>query len=413
MSPHRTLHHPPSPRQGPRPLPFHLISQATTLFSSQGALPGLRNGSLTWKPGLRAAAETLRQTLAGLDAEAFSRAVQAESARRMAGFLDGIEAYRRHPYRRALPEAAVVWRDGGSRLLDYAPAAAPEAPPVLVVPSLINRAYILDLTPKRSLMRYMAEKGLRPFLLDWGTPGPLEKTFDLNAYIGGRLSRALDAVLALAGKPALVGYCMGGLLGLGLGLLRQEDVGGLALLATPWDFHQPDTRQARMLQSLARPLEDVMELEGVLPLDLLQVLFASIDPSGADRKFRAFARLPPRGAKARDFVALEDWLNDGVPLAAPVARDCLFGWYGRNDTAAGRWCLGGRAMRPQDFTKPSLAMIPLRDRIVPPVSALPLARSLPRCRIRQVAVGHIGMMTGRRAKTEIYGPLVRWLKGVR
>ena len=381
------------------------------LLSSRGALPSLRNGSFAWKPHLRPAADSLRQNLDAVDPQAFDQAVEAEAFSRMDGFVRGIEAYRHHPYRRVLADVPAVWSDGSSRLLDYSQPGA-DGVPVLVIPSLINRAYILDLTARRSLMRYLGEKGLRPYLLDWDAPGEAEKSFTLDDYIAGRLSAALDVVLKLAGKPVLAGYCMGGLLALGLGLLRQDDVAGLALLATPWDFHQPDDTQGRMVASLRSWLVDVIKIDGTLPVDLLQILFTTIDPAGADKKFRAFARLPQKGARARDFVALEDWLNDGVALAGPVARECLFGWYGDNTAARGRWVLSGRVVSPADFIKPSLAMIPMKDRIVPPTSALVLARALPHALIRPLAAGHIGMMTGSRAKTDVYGPLVRWLNRV-
>lgn len=328
----------------------------------------------------------------------------------MDGFVRGIAAYRHHPYHRALSEMPAVWQQGTTRLLDYSQPGC-DGPPVLMIPSLINRAYILDLTQRRSLMRYLGEKGLRAFLLDWDAPGEEEKNFSLDDYIAGRLSEALNAVLALTGqKPMLAGYCMGGLLALGLGLLRQDDVRGLALLATPWDFHKPDDLQGRMVLSMQEWLEDVIKLDGTLPLDVLQILFTTIDPKGADKKFRFFADLPQKSAKARDFVALEDWLNDGVPLAGPVARECLFGWYGADSAAKGQWLLAGKPVRPQDFIKPSLAMVPMKDRIVPPASAMALAEALPQVTIRPLAAGHIGMMTSGRAKTDVYGPFVRWLK---
>src|SRR3546814_6860749 len=94
--------------------------------------------------------------------------------------------------------------------------------PVLVVPSLINRAYVLDLTAERSLLRWLAAHGLRPLLLDWGRPGAEERDFTLTDYIAGRLERALDALRAEeAAPPVLLGYCMGGLLA--LGLARSEE----------------------------------------------------------------------------------------------------------------------------------------------------------------------------------------------
>ena len=72
--------------------------------------------------------------------------------------------------------------------------------PVLFVPSLINRHYILDLSESCSLMRWMAGRGIRPLLLDWGSTGPLERRFTLTDFVAGRLERALNAVLELGGS---------------------------------------------------------------------------------------------------------------------------------------------------------------------------------------------------------------------
>ena len=168
----------------------------------------------------------------------------------------------------------------------------------------------------------------------------------------------------MAGRPSVVGYCMGGLLALALGVMRQEAVKGLTLLATPWDFHAPTPVQGRMVGALKIAFEDVVAVCQGLPVDLLQSLFSMIDPSGVERKFSTFGRLKATSARARDFVALEDWLNDGVPLVSAVARECLFGWYVDNLPGRGEWCVGGTAVQPQRFTKPAVAVVPAHDRIV-------------------------------------------------
>ena len=61
----------------------------------------------------------------------------------------------------------------------------------MFVPSLVNRAYVLDLAPGRSMLRWLAERGIRPVLLDWGWPGAAERSFTLTDYVAGRLERAL------------------------------------------------------------------------------------------------------------------------------------------------------------------------------------------------------------------------------
>ena len=217
-------------------------------------------------------------------------------------------------------------------------------------------------------------------------------------------------MLRLAGAPpVLLGYCMGGLLALALATRRPDAVAGLALMATPFDFHAPDPLPPRRLAQAMAPLLPWLPLWGGLPVDLIQSLFALVDPRDSTAKFSRFADLDPDSAKARAFVLLEDWLNDGVPLAPAVAAECLAGWYGGNDPAEGRWRIAGRPVRPADWTGPSLAMVPARDRIVPPESALALAQALPACEILKPALGHIGMIVSGAAPDTAWAPLRAWL----
>lgn len=395
------------PRLGPRPLPLHLASAATAWMSSRAALPLLNSGLLPWRPELAAAASELRQSLAGVTPEDLAGAVDAELRARSGLFLQGLERYRHHPYRRTLATPPVLWREGSTRVLDYRPAGGP---PLLVVPSLINRAYILDLTEEKSLLRYLARSGLRPLLVDWGRPEDDERGFSLTDYIAGRLEAAAEAGAAAAGRPlGVVGYCMGGLLALALAERRPRLVAALALLATPWDFHAERAGQARLLGALAEPLGRSFALLGEVPVDVLQFLFAALDPLLALRKFSRFARLPAGSAEERDFVALEDWLNDGVPLALPVARECLAGWYGANRPARRRWRVAGRPVLPERVTAPGLVIVPAQDRIVPPAAAAALVEALPQAERLMPSLGHIGMMTAREAPKAVWQPLAAWL----
>ena len=76
-------------------------------------------------------------------------------------------------------------------------------------------------------------------------------------------------------------------------------------------------------------------LLGGLPVELMQSLFAGIEPLAVARKFAALRRARPGPPQAQSFVAIEDWLNDGVALGAGVAHECLRGWYGENRPARG------------------------------------------------------------------------------
>ncbi|MEQ8251733.1 MAG: alpha/beta fold hydrolase [Oceanibaculum nanhaiense] len=373
----------------------------------------MRKGSLDWRPELAETAERLRQSAAALDEKQVERALDAAAAKRWGAFLDGVLRYRRHPYRRALPAARLAWQDGTTRLLAYAPKRRRTGRPVLVVPSLINRAYILDLTEQRSFMRDLAARGFRPYLVDWGQPGDVERGFTLTDYITGRLDAALEAVLDEAGaKPALVGYCMGGTMSVAMTQRRQDDLSGLALLAAPWDFLADPTPMTAALPGFLPALNAAIGTLGELPTDMIQALFLGLDAHLGYRKFRAFAALDPASEKAHAFVALEDWLNDGVALAGPVARECMEGWYIRNDPALGAWQVAGEAVDPATIRLPALAMVPAGDRIVPPASSLALAEALPNATTLRPAQGHIGMMAGGAAAKQVWDPLADWLKNL-
>jgi polyhydroxyalkanoate synthase len=398
-------------RAGPRPLGLHYGAIVNTWMGAVSAAPLAFHGAMAWHPSLAGRAAALADELAGGDEAAFLGAVSRQAQRRLAAALEGLARYRRHPGRRALAPVPAVWARGGVRLLDFGDPARPEAPVVLVVPSLVNPSYVLDLTEERSLMRFLGRSGLRPLLVDWGHPGDEELGFDLTGYITSRLEPALAEAVGRAGGPVgLVGYCMGGDLALALATRHRRDIAGLAVLATPWDFHAEQAVQARAFARAISQMTPALEALGGLPVDLLQAFFFGLQPTLSERKFRRFGALDPDSADARLFVALEDWVNDGMVLAAGVARDCLVGWYGENRPARGTWQVAGRRVDPAALGLPCLAAVPAADRIVPPASALALARLLPQCKIIRPPSGHVGMVVGDRAGEGLWQPLLAWLR---
>ena len=342
-----------------------------------------------WKPG----SPSWKPDAAALEAEA--------------AFLRGIQAWRAHPWRRDLPDPPVLWREGTARLLDY----GGEGPSMLFVPSLVNRWTVLDLMPGHSMLRWLAAEGVRPLLLDWGEPEP---AFTLADHIAGRLTRALKAAKARTGggKPILAGYCMGGTFAVAAAALRPDLVRGLALLAAPWDFHAGGPERLAGLEAARAMLTPMLQPLAAVPVEVLQTLFALEDPGAVAEKFRRFAALDPDGFAARLFVALEDWLNDGVPLSGTVARECLRDWYGDNLPMRGAWRIAGLPIDPAAIAVPALVAVPRRDRIVPPESALPLARLLPRATVLEPEAGHVGMTAGRTAPTMLWEPMRDWARAL-
>ena len=378
----------PGRRRGPRPLMMHLALAALSLPKTIS--PGSNAASPTWNADWM----SFLAQLHGSDVPESPLPPPVDR-----DFIAGIAAYRRHPYVRDVTDPPAVWSRGSTSLLDYGGSG----PAMLLVPSLVNRFTVLDLSSDRSMARFLAAQGFHVLLLDWGWPGAAEAELDLDALVTRRLLPVIEGL----GAVILVGYCMGGLLTLAAAL-HAPQVRALALLATPWDFHAGDAETVAGGRQLYDRLAPLIAQQGGLSVDVLQALFSLGDPASVAAKYRAFAATEQDSDRARQFVALEDWLNDGVPLTASVAEDCLQGWYGENRPMTGCWTVAGTPVDPAGIRVPSFVAIPSRDRIVPPESAEPLARLIPGARAHRPLAGHVGMVAGRDAAKALWRPLAEW-----
>ena len=133
-----------------------------------------------------------------------------------------------------------VFSDGTARLLRFrrpghGPAEA--SIPLLLVPSLINRWYVLDLRPAASLVGAALDAGLDVFCLDWGVPNDEDRHLTWDDVLA-RLARTARAAKRLTGAPGvgLLGYCMGGTLAAIHAALHPGETRALVDLAGPIDF---------------------------------------------------------------------------------------------------------------------------------------------------------------------------------
>ena len=352
--------------------------------------------------------------------------LQAALAREAAGppdidtldtMLRGIARWRATPWRRGDEPAPVLWSEGATRLVDHGHGTGR---PLLVIPSLINRAYILDITRDRSFVGALARAGFRPLLLDWGVPGDAEKPLSLADYADTRLRPALAIARVLAGGPVpVIGYCMGGALATAAAARCRADIAALVTLGTPWDcaHASPGARimldstrpQAATVRALFRAAAQVF---GLVPSDVMQALFAMLDPGLARRKFARFAAYPDGSEAAALFVAVEDWLNDPVPVAPRVAEEVLADWHLDNRLAAGGWSLLGGRVDPAAITCPVLSFCATRDLIAPPANAEALPRAIAQARILRPETGHVGMIVGTKVSQSTLDPLKKFLSEI-
>lgn len=286
------------------------------------------------------------------------------------------------------------------RVLDY----GGEGPPVLLVPSLINPSWVLDLEPKRSLVRDLRRRGHRCYLLDWGEPAGEELSFDIGDYVAWRL---LPAITALPGPLALVGYCLGGTMGVAATQLAGRHVRALALIAAPWRFGAYSDASRRALSALWAQHERTAQGLGRLPMEILQMAFWAQDTLGVAQKYLDFATFNPESAAARRFVMIEDWANTGPPLSCPAARECFEDFFDADLPGRGAWRIGAEAISPERLEVPVAVFAGARDRLVPAPAAQ--AACPDGAYSETLDLGHVGMVVGTQARRRLYGPLSAWL----
>jgi polyhydroxyalkanoate synthase len=112
----------------------------------------------------------------------------------------------------AATSGAVILRTELMELIQYGTSTEEvRAEPLLIVPSVVNKFYLTDLAPGRSLVEFATGQGQQTFSISWRNPGPEQRHLDLDAYIGA-IIEALDAVLAITGahRAHTLGVCAGG-----------------------------------------------------------------------------------------------------------------------------------------------------------------------------------------------------------
>jgi polyhydroxyalkanoate synthase len=253
-------------------------------------------------------------------------------------------------------------------------------PPALLIPSLINPPLILDLDEDVSLARAIAGMNRRVLLLDWGDAAERAE-LDIAGHIETLLLPLLDAL----GEPAaLIGYCLGGTMAIAAANLAPCE--RVITLAAPWHFHRYPQRSRNALAEIWHSSKAAAESLGALPMEVLQGAFWSLDPERTVRKFAEFGRLDAGSAKARRFVALEDWANGGEPLPCPAAAELLEGMFGEDLPGCGQWRVGGKRIS-ESPPVPAMHLLAGHDVIAPPATA-PAGES------RTIPAGHVGMVVG-------------------
>jgi polyhydroxyalkanoate synthase len=301
--------------------------------------------------------------------------------------------------------------EGGARLLHFRATAAGSGAPLLIVPSLINRWYVLDLRPGASLVEALVGAGLDVWLLDWGAPEAEDRYLDWEAVLA-RLGRAARRVQRETGKPklALLGYCMGGTLTAIHAARHADAIAALVTLAAPIDF-----ARGGMLRTMVDPRwfdADAIADAGNVAPSQMQAGFTALRPTLDLAKLVSMPDLATDGKAREAFLALEAWASDNIAFPAEAYRRYIGELYQGNELASGTHRVDGKPVTLSAIACPTLVITASRDAICPPPAAgalLELVGAKDTATI-EVAGGHVGAVVGSRAAREMYPALTQWLR---
>jgi polyhydroxyalkanoate synthase len=312
------------------------------------------------------------------------------------------------------PHEAVLVR-GTFKLLRYRrETPATYAEPVLFCYALINRPYILDLRPDKSIVRRYLEQGLDVYMIDWGAPTDADCELGLADYVYGFLQDSIAFVLRehRIASLHLLGYCMGGTLAAIFTALQPRAIRTLTLLASPIDFGGRESLLNVWVDAKYFDVDRFVDAFGNCPAWFLQMCFLFVKPvqNLIEKRISLYENLTD-AAFVTNYFALECWVNDNIPVAGEAFREFVKKLYQQNELVRGEFHLGEDRVDLAQIACPLLLLTAESDHLVPPASTEGIRPHVGSqdVEVIKIAAGHVGLVVSSKAQKAVWPAATRWL----
>jgi polyhydroxyalkanoate synthase len=327
----------------------------------------------------------------------------------------------------------IVFRKGKARLLHYRIndeetssfiTTMNKQQPLLIVYAPINTFHILDLNPKRSVVRdLLASGGLDIYLLDWGYPDWGDNHLSLQDYLD-YLNEAVKVIKekTLAEKVSILGYCWGGIFALIHVALHPEQIRNLVLMAVPIDFSKDDTILSQWSKAIDL-VDPIIDEFGHLDGRVLDLGFMMRNPPryGFDKYLKLFQRAYDWDF-VDTFIDVERWLYDTPPIPGVLFSQIIKDCYRANKLQA--MSDGKNTFQLMDsegnmkkvdiqknITMPVLSVIAQKDDLVSPASSLAINDyiSSKDKAVLENPGGHVALCISDNAHKKLWPEVAKWL----
>ncbi|MDZ7688092.1 MAG: class III poly(R)-hydroxyalkanoic acid synthase subunit PhaC [Halobacteriales archaeon] len=308
----------------------------------------------------------------------------------------------------------VVYKENKLSLLHYEPLTEEQHDvPVLVVYALINKPYILDLQPNRSVVRRLLEGGFDVYLIDWGEPSRLDEALGVEDYVKRYIDNCVEEVRERSGTDVtILGYCMGGTMSAMYAALYPEKVRNLALMASGLYFDGEGGVLELWGDDAHFDPDKVSDAFGNAPADFLNAGFDLLEP--VENTFSKYVRLFDNLDDpdfVDNFARMEKWLNDGPDVPGRAFAEFVGDIYQDNLLYRNELYLGDEHVDVNEIDMPLLQIVAKYDHLIPPSASKPFngVVSSDDTEIFEHPAGHIGLSVSSSSHAELWPRVCDWL----